>query len=161
MRVTKSSGDVVTAQLNPDTWDEVHRGDRIGPAGEQLNEVIERRPNDRELKGYVIGVLVPYLTVLGEHHVIIVDKGRSDGVEPGQTFTVIRQQDPISPEVFLNPARGQNPRLPVEDVGTCMAVEVKDIATMCLVTRSLREIVHGDRVEMRPESAKEPRAALR
>jgi len=160
VRVTKASGEFVSAQLNADTWDEVHRGDRIGPAGEQLTEVIERRPNDRQLKGYVIGVLVPYLTALGEHHVIIVDRGRGDGVEPGQTFTVIRQQDPLTPEAFLNPSRGQNLHLPVEDVGTCMAIEVKDVATMCLVTRSIREIVHGDRVEMRPESSNEPRAAL-
>jgi hypothetical protein len=161
VRVIKSSGELVTAQMNADTWDEVRRGDRIGAAGEPLNEVIERRANDRELHGFVIGVLVPYLTALGEHNVVIVDKGRSDGVQLGQTFTVVRQQDPISPEVFLNPARGQNRRFPVEDVGTCMAIEVKDIATMCLLTRSLREIVYGDRVEMRPDAAKEPRAALR
>ncbi len=161
VRVIRLSGEVVTAQLNPDTWDEVKRGDRIGPAGEQLNEVIERRPNDRELKGYIIGVLVPYLTVFGEHNVIIIDKGHSDGVQPGQTFTVVRQQDPISPRAFLYPARVQNRRLPVEDIGACMAIEVKDVATMCLVTRSLRELVYGDRVEMRPEAAKEPRAALR
>lgn len=161
VKVTQLSNDVVTAQLNPDTWDEVHRGDLIGPAGEHLQEVIERRANDHELKGYVIGVLIPYLTALGEHNVIIIDKGRSDGVQPGQTFTVIRQQDPISPEAFLNPARERNPRLPKEDVGTCMAIEVKDVATMCLLTRSLREIVHGDRVEMRPEAATEQRAALR
>jgi hypothetical protein len=161
VRVTRAaSGELVTAQLNPDTWDEVHRGDLIGPAGEQLSDLIEPRPNDRHLKGYVVGVLVPYLTALGEHNVIIVDRGHGDGVQVGQTFTVIRQQDPNAPEAFLNPARVQNGRFPVEDVGTCMAIEVKDIATMCLVTRSLREIVHGDRVEMRPTSGTEPRAAL-
>jgi hypothetical protein len=159
-RVIKS-GELVTAQLNADTWDEVKRGDRIGPAGEQLNEVIERRANDRELKGYIIGVLIPYLTTLGEHNVIIIDKGHSDGVQPGQTFTVVRQQDPLTPKAFLYPARVQDSHLPVEDIGTCMAIDVKDVATMCLVTRSLRELVYGDRVEMRPEAAKEPRAALR
>jgi hypothetical protein len=161
VRVVKSSGEFVSAQLNADTWDEVHRGDLIGPAGEQLREVIERRPNDRQLKGYVIGVLVPFLTVLGEHNVVVVDKGRADGVQPGNTFTVVRQQDPISRKAFLNPAQVQDRRLPIEDVGSCMAIDVKDIATMCLLTRSLREIVYGDHVEMRIDSEKEPRAALR
>jgi len=161
VRVVKSSDEFVTADLSPDTWDEVHRGDRIGPAGEQLKEVIERRPNDRQLKGYVIGVLIPFLTVLGEHNVVVVDKGRADGVQPGNTFTVVRQQDPITPKAFLNPAQVQNRHLPVEDVGSCMAIDVKDTATMCLLTRSLREIVYGDRVEMRIDSEKEPRAALR
>src|SRR5215470_2701196 len=33
VRVVKSSDELVTADLSPDTWDEVHRGDRIGPAG--------------------------------------------------------------------------------------------------------------------------------
>src|SRR5262249_30667114 len=161
VRVVKSSGELVTAQLNPDTWDEVHRGDRIGPAGEQLKEVIQPRPNDRQLKGYVIGVLVPFLTTLGEHNVVVVDKGRADGVQPGNTFTVVRQQDPISRTACLNPARVKNKRLPLEAVGSCIAIDVKDVATMCLLTRSLREIVYGDRVEMRTESEKEPRAALR
>lgn len=160
-RVVSSSGEFVTAELSPDTWDEVHRGDRIGPAGEQLKETIELRRNDRALKGYVIGVLVPYLTALGEHNVVVVDKGRRDGVQPGQTFTVVRQQDPITPAAFLNPARGQNARLPPEDVATCMAIDVKDVASMCLLTRSLREIVYGDRVEMRVDSEKESHAALR
>ncbi|HME92420.1 MAG TPA: peptidoglycan-binding protein, partial [Myxococcaceae bacterium] len=105
--------------------------------------------------------LVPFLTVLGEHNVVVVDKGRADGVQVGNTFTVVRQGDPISPEAFLNPARAQNTRLPVEDVGSCMAIDVKDIATMCLLTRSLREIVYGDHVEMRIDSEKQPRAALR
>ena len=161
VRVVKSSGEFVSGQLNADTWDEVHRGDFIGPAGEQLQEVIEPRPNDRQLKGYVIGVLVPFLTVLGEHNVVVVDKGRADGVQVGNTFTVVRQGDPLSPEAFLNPARAQNTRLPIEDVGSCMAIDVKDIATMCLLTRSLREIVYGDHVEMRIDSEKEQRAALR
>jgi len=161
VRVLKTSDQLVTALINPDTWDEVRRGDRIGPHGEQLREVVTQRPNDRDLKGYVIGVLVPYLTVSGEHSVIIVDKGRSDGVELGQTFTVIRQQDPISPEAFLNPSQGQDRRLPVEDVGACMAIDVKENASMCIVTRSIREIVYGDRLEMRADNAKEPRASAR
>lgn len=161
VRVIKTSDKLVTAAINPDTWDEVRRGDRIGPHGEELAQAVTRRNNDRDLRGYVIGALVPYLTVFGEHTVIMVDKGRSDGVELGQTFTVVRQQDPISTAAFLNPAQGQSAYLPVEDVGMCMAIEVKENATMCIVTRSIREIVYGDRVEMRAESGKEPRASLR
>jgi hypothetical protein len=104
--------------------------------------------------------VIPYLTTLSQNQLIIVDKGGADGVQPGQTFTVIRQQDPLALHSFLNPARGQNPSLPVEDVGSCMAVEVKETATVCILTGSIREIVYGDRVEMRAEDGKDPRASL-
>ena len=160
VRILKEDRGVVVAQVNPDTWDEVLRGDLIGPAGEQMLHSVAPRRNDRDLKGYVIGVVIPYLTTLGVHQVAIVDKGSSDGVQLGQTFTVIRQQDPLELHTFLNPAKGQNPKLPVEDVGVCMAVEVKETATMCLLSWSIREIVYGDRVEMRTRDDKEPRASL-
>jgi hypothetical protein len=160
VRILREDRGVVVAQVNADTWDEVHRGDLIGPAGEQMLHSVAPRRNDRDLKGYVIGVVIPYLTTLGVNQVAIVDKGSSDGVQLGQTFTVIRQQDPLELHSFLNPAKGQNPRLPVEDVGVCMAVEVKETAAMCLLTWSIREVVYGDRVEMRTGDDKETRASL-
>lgn len=39
--------------------------------------------------------------------------------------------------------------MPREDVGQCIAFEVKSKATVCLLTRSLRDVVRGDRAEIR------------
>ena len=150
LRVTRVSDKLVTAQVQ-ETWDEVNRGDLVGPYGEQLAETVAPRPNEREVKAIVVTALEPALTLYGEHHELVLDKGRSDGVQQGNTFTIVRQQDLGGN--FMNPAKGQNPNLPLEDVAVCLAVDVKDRTTNCLLTRSIREVVPGDRALMRPASA--------
>jgi LysM domain len=151
VRVIRKSGEVATAQIEADSLDEMHRGDRVGPAGEKLVALVEPRANERALRGFVIGALVPYLTILGEHQLVLIDQGSSHGVHAGNTFTVVRRHDPaVNVEAFLYPSRVVDRRLPIEDTANCMAVEVHDKVTVCLLTRSLREVVYGDRVEMRP-----------
>jgi hypothetical protein len=146
LRVTAVSDKLVTAQVQ-ETWDEVTRGDLVGPFGEQLAETVTPRANEREVKATVVTALVPHLTLFGEHHEVVLDKGRSDGVQQGNTFAIVRQQDLGGN--FMNPAKGQNPDLPVEDVAVCLAVDVKDRTTNCLLTRSIREVVPGDRAVSR------------
>jgi hypothetical protein len=151
VRVIKKSGDIATAQIEPDSFDEIHRGDRVGPAGEKLVASIEERPNDRALRGFVLGAMVPYLTILGEHQLVLIDQGSSHGVHPGNTFTVVRKHDPaVNVQAFIYPSRAVDPGLPIEDTANCMAVDVHDKVSVCVLTRSLREVVYGDRVEMRP-----------
>ncbi|MBI3185774.1 MAG: LysM peptidoglycan-binding domain-containing protein [Myxococcales bacterium] len=152
VKVTAVSNKLVTAEIR-ETWDEIRRGDLIGPAGEQVRRSVALRPNERQLKGYVVTAMVPHIGVMGEHQVIIVDRGGADGVQPGNTFTVIRQNDGL--RGFFDPTE-TDLDLPVEDVATCMAVDVKDKATVCLLTRSLREVVKGDRVVMRPGGGASP-----
>jgi hypothetical protein len=41
--------------------------------------------------------------------------------------------------------------LPIEAVGELLVVDVKERASSALVTRSLKELMVGDRVEMRPD----------
>ena len=157
-KVIKVSPKLATAVLTK-SWDGAERGDRVGPAGENFTRALSERPNDREVKGgLVIGVMDPSLALYGEHQMIILDRGTSDGVQPGNTFTVIRQNDRGGE--FAKP-QAWDERYPVEDLATCQAVEVKDKASTCLLTRSIREVVSGDRVEMRPSSGSAPRASLR
>jgi hypothetical protein len=157
VRVQTVSDKLVTAAIE-NTWDEVNRGDLIGPFGEQLSKTVSLRANEKELKGYVIGTLVPFLSMVGEHHLVVLDRGSADGVQPGNTFTVTRQSNEGG-EDFMNPSV-EDTRYPKEDVATCMAVDVKEKATTCLLVRSLREIVWGDRVEMRPSGrGASPRAS--
>lgn len=145
-KVQKLSGKLVTAQI-VENWDEIRRGDLIGPFGEQFGRSVSLRPNDKELKGFVLAALEPDMTMMGEHHQILIDRGSADGVQLGNTFTVIRQNDGLKGS-FIYPQRS-NEEYPVEDVAVCMTVEVKDRASTCLLMRSLREVVAGDRVEMR------------
>jgi hypothetical protein len=147
MQILKVNGKVVTAKIEQ-AWDEIVRGDHVGPYGEKLAERITAKPNKVKLDGYIVSALTPYLTMFGEHHVVIVDKGSADGLQPGNTFTIVRQGDRGGD--FLDPSEGQDKDFPLESVGTCMALDVKEKASTCLLTRSLRDIVKGDRIMMVP-----------
>ncbi|MCP3142504.1 LysM peptidoglycan-binding domain-containing protein [Pyxidicoccus xibeiensis] len=154
LRVVRVSENVVTAQV-VDTWDGMERGDLVGPYGEKLTERIAPRPNTKEVQATVITALVPYLTVLGEHHTVVVDKGSAEGVQLGNTFTILRQGDP-SRQVLgqeAKPLSKNELRFPWENIGTCMVTEVKERTSNCLMLRSLEELVPGDRALMRPEPA--------
>ncbi len=135
-------------------FDEIRRGDLVGPMGESLTTAVAYRPNEREVKdGVVVSATVPYLTQFAEHHMVIIDRGGDDGVKVGNLFTIWRQNDLQSQQVLLNPTLIDE-RFPREDVANCMAVDVKAKATTCLLTRSMRELVRGDRADMRASDAR-------
>lgn len=145
-KVVAAGPEIVTAQIT-DTWDEIHRGDLIGPANEDLRLKVSQRPNDKALEGVVLEMMVPFLTLVGEHQLVLVDRGSGDGVQVGNTFTVVRQQDLGG--TLMDPKGAQDRRWPEESIATCMVVDVKDRASTCLMTRSIREVVRGDRVLMK------------
>ncbi|WP_205519792.1 LysM peptidoglycan-binding domain-containing protein [Pyxidicoccus caerfyrddinensis] len=150
LRVIRVSDNVVTAQV-VDTWDGMERGDLVGPVGERLTERVAPKPNAKELQATVVTALVPYLTLLGENHTVVVDRGSADGVQLGNTFTILRQGDP-SLQVLgqeAKPITAKEKRFPWENVGTCMVTEVKERTSNCLMLRSMEELVPGDRAVMR------------
>jgi len=150
MKIVRISDSYATGQIQSDCWDEVLRGDLLGPYSDKMQEVVARKPNERDLKGYIVSTEVPLLALVGEHHLIVIDRGSTDGVQPGNTFVVLRRQDPTtSVRSFVHPSRSDDATLPEEEVGTCVAVDVKEKASMCMVTRSIRDLEPGDRIEMR------------
>ena len=66
----------------------------------------------------------------------------------GNTFTVIRQNDPSTFGGSVDPSEEVNSNLPLDDIATCLAVDVREHATTCLLVRSVREVLEGDRVLM-------------
>ena len=148
-RVIKMDGEFVTAQIT-DTWDAIERGDLIGPVNENLMVNLTPRPNDRQLTGHIVVPLVPAQTMVGEHQLVVVDKGSSDGVQVGNTFTVVRQQD--FGGTLMSPKDGQESKWPTESIATCLVVDTKDKMSTCILTRSIREVVPGDRIVMQPSA---------
>ena len=154
LKITRISEQYATGQIQPDCWDEVLRGDLLGPYSDKMVEIVPPRANEREMRGYIVGSEIPALALLGEHHIIVIDRGSTDGVQPGNSFTVVRRQDPTaSVRSFVHPSDSIDTTLPEEDVGSCMAVDVKEKATLCMVTRSIRDLERGDRVEMRTQAS--------
>ncbi|HET8541938.1 MAG TPA: LysM peptidoglycan-binding domain-containing protein [Anaeromyxobacter sp.] len=132
------------------SFDSIERGALLGPWTEKTYRAVARRPNRQALDGKVIATRTDVVTVVGEHHVVFVDRGSRDGVEEGNVFTVIRSGDLYGKDPYQPP---WDPSLPKEDVGNLLVIDVKERASAALVTRSLKELVVGDRVEMRAEGA--------
>lgn len=149
LKVNRTSEPKVRATLEK-SFDEIGRGARIGPARERLFETVAPVPNATALQNLtVVAILNTNVTITGEHSRVLVDAGSAQGVQVGNVFTIIRQVDPILSGVGVDPSANQDTSLPVEDVGRCMAVDVREAVTTCLLVRSLREVVRGDRVELR------------
>jgi LysM domain len=123
----------------------MYRGDYIGPPGEQMALTVApvANSNTKDLEGAVVASMGPYsTTITGERAEVIVDLGSADGLVPGNTFTIVRQADPLDQGV--DPASNQDSRLPREEIGRCIAAEVKEHASTCMLLRTVREIVAGD-----------------
>ncbi len=128
------------------SYDPIERGALLGPWTEKFYRAVGRRANRQALEGRIIASQEDIITVVGEHHVVFVDRGHADGVEEGNVFTVVRSGDLYGRDPYAAP---WDASLPKEDVGNLLVIDVKDRASAALVTRSLKELVIGDRVEMR------------
>lgn len=149
VKVNRTSDPKVRATLEK-SFDEIGRGARIGPARERLFETVAPTANAVSLQNLmVVAQLETSLTMAGEQTRVLVDAGSAQGVQVGNVFTVIRQADPILSDLGVDPSVNQDSSLPVEEVGRCMAVDVREAVTTCLLLRSYREVVVGDRVELR------------
>jgi hypothetical protein len=151
LRVVRLGDHFVTAQVM-DTWDAIARGDLVGPFGERLVEQVVARRNEKEISGNVITALVPYLSITAEHHFLVIDKGSSDGVQVGNTFTITRTGDPGVGRVLElelpNKKRKPQP-MPTENIALCLVTEVKDRTSNCVLTQSIQEVAPGARAVMR------------
>jgi hypothetical protein len=70
----------------------------------------------------------------GNFDMLYLDKGSSDGVKPGDRFTV-----------FLDPLKKGFPR---KIIGEAMVVLVKDTTATAMVKNSTDPIAKGDKVEL-------------
>jgi LysM domain-containing protein len=131
-------------------YDPIERGAMLGPWTEKFYRAVPRKPNRQDLLGRIIASEADNISIVGEHHVVFVDKGQADGVEEGNVFTVVRSGDLYGRNPYVAP---WDERFPKENVGRLLVIDVKERASAALVTRSLRELVVGDRVEMQAESA--------
>jgi hypothetical protein len=126
--------------------DVIERGALLGPWTEKSYRPVPEKANAKRVDGVVVASPIGVLTQFAEAQMVFIDRGKADGVEPGNRFIVVRKGDPYGKPVD----RGAwDETFPKEDVGSLLVVDVKDHASAALVTRSMAEILKGDRVEMR------------
>ncbi|HEY7724218.1 MAG TPA: LysM peptidoglycan-binding domain-containing protein [Anaeromyxobacteraceae bacterium] len=133
--------------------DAIERGDYVGPATERLLKMVVRRPNLRQLDGVVVSAGRPGTWLAAEHQLVFVDRGRADGVEEGNVFTVTRAGDPYGEPLREDMSMREDTSFPSEDIGELLVIDAKEHFSTTLVVRSLRELLAGDRVEMRVAAA--------
>ena len=131
-------------------FEPIERGALVGLRMDKLVKQVQRRANQHRMDGYIIAAQQEVISEIGEHHVVFVDKGRADGVEEGNVFTVIRSGDPYGRA--MNEIM-RDADLPKEDVGTLIVVDAQQTSSAALVVRSFRELYVGDKVEMRSGAA--------
>jgi hypothetical protein len=141
--IDERAASLVIVQAN----DVIERGAMLGPWTDKFFRRVEATPNGQALAGVIVGPQTRVVTQIGEQQVVYVDRGERDGVREGNVFTVVRAGD-----LYGKPADRPvwDESLPKEDVGQLLVVDVKERASTALVTRSVKELYVGDRVELRP-----------
>jgi LysM repeat protein len=121
------------------SWDPIERGYFVASIPVRT-EPVKAVGNTKNIKGYVVDAAPAPLSFMGESYLAVIDKGSQDGVQIGNTFTIVRAGDPYTKEYS---------GMADEDIGEIVVVEVFKGSSSGLLTAASRVIVPGDRVEMR------------
>lgn len=122
-----------------ESWDPIERGDYVGELPID-SELVKSVANTKSVKGYVVDAGTTKLSYVGDNYTVILDKGSNDGVQVGNSFIVVRAGDPYTK---------QYTGLADEDIGEILIVETTKTVSTGLLIQAGREIVPGDRAEMR------------
>lgn len=140
----------ITEALDP-----IERGYRVAPMPRRF-DMVPPRPAATDLESRVVATLRPR-TLLGDQQIVFVPVGREDGVAVGNRFFVVRAGDQWRDDLSSS-ARNQGATVeapdepeayPAEIVAEGRVVHVRPHSATLMITRSIREVRVGDRVEMR------------
>jgi hypothetical protein len=79
--------------------------------------------------------------IIGEAHTGFIDKGKADGVEVGQVYSVYYQE-----KERKNPETGELIIFPRIDIGNLLVVHTEETTATALVIRSERALMSWDRL---------------
>ncbi|HYO97726.1 MAG TPA: LysM domain-containing protein [Polyangiaceae bacterium] len=148
--------------------DAIERGAKVGPVRRRF-DMVPPKPNRRVVEARVLTSLYPHV-YLAQNQVVFLDRGSSDGLEPGNTLFVFRRGDtwrkslatassmvrdrlkmdsPATVDIETTPLRGDPEKFPEETVAEIRVLRVEKQSSVGLVTQSRRELVPGDRARAR------------
>lgn len=123
----------------------IERGDVIGP----VRRTFKRRsvrPADKTLDGRILANNTPTKFV-GADGIVFLNRGKKHGVQVGNRFLVIRRGD--GHRAIYQELERDNPNFPHETVAEIAVLDVRDRASVGVVTRLVKEVRLGDHVQMR------------
>ena len=129
----RRTGDPSTVWLT-DTSREIYRGDRLIPATVDLPlNFFPSRPSTK-IDGRIIAV-VDGVTQIGQYHVIVLNRGTTDGLSVGDVLTVFQAGERVNDIVA-----GGKVTLPDEAAGTIMVFKTYDDISYALVMEATNAI---------------------
>lgn len=148
---TLRTGDVATLLLL-DSTQEIRKGDRIMPIDDKPYDAYyyPHAPKSVPSNARVIA-FTDALDAVGPKQVVALSIGAKDGVENGQTYSVVHPGETIADDVASNSwnrGTGKSVTLPEEFVGHVMVFRTFDRVSYGLVMDSLKPVTMGDRLTM-------------
>ncbi|MGC9042461.1 MAG: LysM peptidoglycan-binding domain-containing protein [Myxococcota bacterium] len=146
LKIVKVDEDVATARIFT-SYSDIERGMYVLPWQEDSLRKIKARPSQVDSKGYIVYTTVDDRIISGEHHIVVIDRGREDGIFEGNVFFVVRRGDQLDTSVLKYDYEFEGSiKYPDEIVGAIMVIDARDKASTGLIITSLRELVVGDEV---------------
>lgn len=128
--------------------DVVERGMRVGTMKTQFREVAPRA-SDIDLEGVVVAV-IGIDELIGDNHVVFIDRGSDDGVKVGHQFRIVRRGDAYAPNLGPTGGAGRDDQDYPEDVlAIVIVVEVAKKTAVGMVIEARQEIEIGDHAVIR------------
>ncbi len=111
----------------------------------ELPKEVRMTSSEAPLEGYVIASLTGNEN-LAKGDILYIDKGTGDGLEQGRLLKILRNREPAR-----DPLTGKMVDLPPSDIGSVVVVEAGSSTSSCIVIKSDKTILMGDRVSAASE----------
>jgi hypothetical protein len=126
-----------------ETFEEVRRGDRVGPYA-PIQRLVPPVKNAVALAATVINAFDDRV-MIGEYHYVLIDRGSNDGVAIGNRFLVRDRGDGIEDE---NPDPEERQDFPIETYAEILVIDVRETTSLGIVTYANREFKVGASCDM-------------
>jgi LysM repeat protein len=119
----------------------INPGDRVAPFVQAaFPEDKIAQPTTRSIEGVILES-ASLADMLGQQHLVFLDVGRGQGIDPGDVFAIYRPNPPA-----VSPASGQEFQIPADRLGEAVVLRVTEGTATAVLTASAKEIQRGDRV---------------
>jgi hypothetical protein len=133
-----------------DSMREALQGDKLFPESVEVGMDFVPHAPETDVNATVIAVRD--LTIMGQYHIVALNRGSKAGLEPGHVLGVEKIGEVVRDKYSqggLNAARslkrGKNVRMPSERSGVVMIYKTYDLMSFALVMDATHEIHEGDR----------------
>ncbi len=127
-----SKADVLTARITL-SFAEIEEGNQLAPYQEPTL-IYRPEKTSKDISGYILEV-TDSRTINGQTDVVYLDKGREDGIDPGDRFLV-----------YAQPAKSGFPKRVIGEVQVFL---VKDRTSTAVVQTSIDALARGDAVDFK------------